>query len=125
MVTRYVTHLTQTPIKFRLKNEKMCSLGAKIGGDEGFVLQILIQEWKMAHCRSKIMTHFPVIGDDSSVRIATGYGLDGRGSILGRCKICLFSIASGANTASCTTVTRVYFPRGKAAGTAVPYVSTI
>lgn len=50
--------------------------GRKDRGDEDFVLQILIQEWKVTHCNSKIMAPFPVIGGDG---LRTGWpGFDSR-----------------------------------------------
>jgi hypothetical protein len=54
---------------------------------------------------------------DLSVFIATGYGLDGRGSILGRGRVYLFSTASNplleAHPASYPMDTRKAFPGDK------------
>jgi hypothetical protein len=53
---------------------------------------LLFQPPEMKHCLVHLF--FKTRSQDSSVGIATGYGLDGRGSNPGRGKIFLFSTAS-------------------------------
>jgi streptolysin S family bacteriocin protoxin len=53
--------------------------------------------FRLLFCRSKCIYYYMnrFWSWDSSVGIATGYGLDGLGSILGKAKIFIFSTASG------------------------------